>query len=393
MDSKTNIKPRIILHCQYVYGIGHFVRAVELARGLSKNFEVYIINGGESVPNFDFPDIVKFIQLPAIYKDENSEFLLSVDSSFTIEECFNLRKQIIKKTVLNVKPDILITEHFPFGLLFENEVIELITEVKKLNPLSKIVSSVRDIIESSGGGEKDEHISELINKWYDLILVHGDERIADLTLSFSKVAKITVPILHTGYIVRHIPKKQISAGYPLILVSVAAGRLGNELLDTLIDSHILIKEKIKHKLVLFSGAFQKDFSRLKEKVHSLHSEDVKIHCFDGKKYLNYLSKSSLVISLGGYNSIIESIAAKKRMLVYQRGFSGGNEEQDLRILLFEKYGNLSILKPEDLKQARLCNIIVHMINDIKSTKIELNIDGVKNSINALLKLNNDYKTT
>lgn len=80
------------------------------------------------------------------------------------------------------------------------------------------------------------------------------------------------------------------------------------------------------------------------------------------------------------------------MLVYQRGFSGGNEEQDLRILLFEKYGSLSILKPEDLKQERLSNIIVRMIDDIKSTKIELNIDGVKNSINALLKLNNDYKS-
>ena len=94
---------------------------------------------------------------------------------------------------MNVIPDILITEHFPFGLLFENEVIELITEVKKSNPLAKVVSSVRDIIESNGGGEKDEYISELINKWYDLILVHGDERMADLTFSFSKVAKVVVP--------------------------------------------------------------------------------------------------------------------------------------------------------------------------------------------------------
>jgi predicted glycosyltransferase len=392
MGSKIYIKPKIILHCQYVYGIGHFVRALELASGLSKYFEVYIINGGESVPNFDLPETVKYIQLPAIYKEENSDFLLSVDSSFTIEECFILRKNIIQETVLNVIPDILITEHFPFGLLFENEVIELIKEVKKSNPLSKVVSSVRDIIESNGGGEKDEYISELINKWYDLILVHGDERMADLTFSFSKVAKVAVPIFHTGYIVREIPNKEISADYPLVLVSVAAGRLGNELLDAIIDSHLLIKEKIKHKLVLFSGAFQKDFSSLKDKVYSIASLDINIHCFDGNEYLKYLSNASLVISLGGYNSIIESIAAKKTMLVYQRGFSGVNKEQDLRITLFEKYGSLSILKPEDLDKESLSNIIVRMIEDIKSTKIELNFDGVKNSINALLKLNNDYKS-
>ena len=120
--------------------------------------------------------------------------------------------------------------------------------------------------------------------------------------------------------------------------------------------------------------------------------DINIHCFDGNEYLKYLSNASLVISLGGYNSIIESIAAKKTMLVYQRGFSGVNKEQDLRITLFEKYGSLSILKPEDLNQERLSIIIVRMIEDVKSTKIELNFDGVKNSINALLKLNNDYKS-
>ena len=101
MGSKIYIKPKIILHCQYVYGIGHFVRALELASGLSKYFEVYIINGGESVPNFDLPETVKYIQLPAIYKEENSDFLLSVDSSFTIEECFILRKNIIK--IFNIR--------------------------------------------------------------------------------------------------------------------------------------------------------------------------------------------------------------------------------------------------------------------------------------------------
>lgn len=80
------------------------------------------------------------------------------------------------------------------------------------------------------------------------------------------------------------------------------------------------------------------------------------------------------------------------MLVYQRGFSGVNKEQDLRITLFEKYGSLSILKPEDLNQKSLSNIIVSMIEDIKLTKIELNFDGVKNSINTLLDLYNDYKS-
>lgn len=389
MNSKSNIKPKIVIHCQYVYGIGHFVRSIELAHGLSKYFNVFIFNGGEVVPNFNLPKAVKIIQLPEIYKDENSNFLSPVQTSISIEECFQCREEIIKEKVEEIKPDILITEHFPFGLLFEKEVVELISKVKTLNPSSKIVASVRDIIESSGGGKKDEYIANLINKWYDLILVHGDKRLADLPLSFSKTEKITVPIFHTGYIVRHIPKAKKTVYHPLILVSVAGGRLGNELLDALIDSHLLIKQKIKHNIVLFSGAFQKDFRKLKEKVWSLQSEDIKIHCFDSKKYLEYLSNASLVISLGGYNSIIESVAAKKTILVYQRGFSGGNEEQDLRINLFKNHGSLDIIKRIDLVGETLSDIIVNKLSNLKLPIYELNLNGVKNSTKILLNLIND----
>jgi predicted glycosyltransferase len=74
----------------------------------------------------------------------------------------------------------------------------------------------------------------------------------------------------------------------------------------------LIKEKIKHSLILFSGAFQNDFKKQKRKIIDLNSEDIKIYCFDSTTYLNYLSQADLVITLGGYNSIIESVSRNGR---------------------------------------------------------------------------------
>ncbi|MCS4432857.1 glycosyltransferase family protein [Aquiflexum gelatinilyticum] len=379
---------KILLHCQYVYGIGHLVRAVELARGLSNHFQIFILNGGEAVPNFDIPENLKIIQMPAIYKEENSDSLLSVDPSINIEQCFKSRKKIITQSVEEIKPDILITEHFPFGLLFENEVLELIDKVKIENPKAKIVSSVRDIIESKGGGKRDDYVCELINKWYDLVLVHGDGNFAGLSKSFSKTEMIKIPVIQTGYITREIPKVKNVKKPPLILASVAAGRMGNELLDSLIDSHLRIKEKKRHNLVLFSGAFQKDFKKQQEKVISLKSKGIEIHLFDSRKYLKYLSNASLVISLGGYNSIIESVSAKKPMLIYQRGFSGGNEEQNMRIQLFQKNGNLDILKSDDLNSETLSLRILNAINNPKAPDCELNLNGVYNSSQALTSLMN-----
>jgi predicted glycosyltransferase len=385
MKKVSNTKPRVIIHCQYVYGIGHLVRTVELASGLSENFQVFIFNGGETVPNFYLPKEVTFIQLPAIYKKENSNLLSPVDSSTSIEECFQDRRKIIEKKTEEIKPDILITEHFPFGLLFENEVTSLISKVKFTNPSSKIISSVRDIIESNGGGKNDDYIAELINEWYDMVLVHGDENCLHLKQSFSQIDKISVPIFHTGYIVRPIPRNiKTKTQYSIILASVAGGRLGNELLESVIDSHLVIKEKIKHSLILFSGAFQNDFKQQEKKISDLNSEDIKLHCFDSKMYLNYLSQADLVISLGGYNSIIESVSAQKTMLVYQRGFSEGNEEQDLRIKVFEDLGCLKILKPQNLTIKVLPETIINCIKTNRFPKLNLNLKGVQNSSDLIM---------
>jgi predicted glycosyltransferase len=121
--------------------------------------------------------------------------------------------------------------------------LDLITKVKNVNTKAKIVSSVRDLIESSEGGKRDVYVCDLINNWYDMVLVHGDEKFAALSTSFPKITKINVPIFHTGYIVRPIPIGTKNENFPVILASVAGGRLGNELLDAIIDSHLNIREK------------------------------------------------------------------------------------------------------------------------------------------------------
>lgn len=386
MSQAITIFPKLLIHCQYVYGIGHLVRTLELARGLSEHFEVSVISGGEPVKNYEIPKTINFIQLPAIYKEEDSPFLTPINKSTSIEQCFKDRKKIINFNIEQIKPEILITEHFPFGLLFENEVIDLMNEVKKHNNNVKIVSSVRDIIDSSNGGKRDGYICEIINKWFDLILVHGDSKFTGLSHSFSKINEIKVKIIHTGYIVRHIQRETSQKNSVLILVAVAGGRMGTELLDAAINSHLTIRDKIKHRLVLFSGAFQEDLIKLNKKISAINSSEIELHEFNSQTYLNYLSEATLVLSLGGYNSIIESLSLKKRMLVYKRGFKGGNEEQDLRIDFFEKNGNLNVITPNDLTTEKLSKLILQKITDTKESHIELDFNGIKNSKQALIKL-------
>lgn len=386
MKSNNMLKPKVIIHCQYVYGIGHLVRTSELAKGLTENFDVYVFNGGETVPNFKFSESIKFIQLPAIYKEETRNELIPVDKSQTLSDCFDERRSILDKWINKIVPDIIITEHFPFGLLFEKEVLHILDIALKINPNIKNVCSVRDIIESSNGGLKDNYTCTLINKYYDLVLVHGDGAFASLSTSFPRINGINIPVVQTGYIVRPIPIKNNENSIPTILTSVAGGRIGTELLDAMIESHLMVKDKKEHRLVLFSGAFQKDFSILKEKVSALKSDSIVINKFDSRKYLKYLSNASLIISLGGYNSLIESVSIKKTLLIYNRKFAGSNKEQDLRIKLFEKHGLLKVISSDDLQKEKLTRLILEKFEPHEAPKIEVATNGVQNSRKQLLKL-------
>lgn len=376
-----------MIHCQYVYGIGHFVRTIELAKGLCNHFSVFILNGGESVPNFYIPSEINLIPLPAIYKQENVSYLSPVDSTYSIEECFKKRRDIIDNTLSNLKPEIIITEHFPFGLLFEDEVVYLITSAKLLNSNVLVVCSVRDIIESASGNIKDNITVQLLNKWYDLLLIHGDEKYYHLKNTFSRYNEISIPNYHTGYVIKSI-EQNIKTDHikPIILASIAGGRLGKELLNALIKNHSAVNKKIIHKLILFTGAFESRFEELSNEIKKLSSDDIELFSFDRESYLSYFSQADLVISLGGYNSIIEAISNRKRLLVYQRGFAHGNEEQDLRLNLFKEIGILNVISSEDLNNCNLADSIIQsLINDI-DRNINLNVNGVAFSTELILKL-------
>jgi predicted glycosyltransferase len=379
-------KPRVLIHCQYVYGIGHYVRSVELARGLSERFDVFLLNGGEIVPNYDLPPEVTCFQLPAIYRDEQAGHLIPVDPSLSLDDCFKARASLIERLVCQIKPDILITEHFPFGLLFEIEVMTLIAQVKQCEPKARIVSSVRDVIESEQGGQQDTHICSLLNQWYDLVLVHSDNHIVPFSSSFPLMEKIKIPIHSTGYVVRAVAPQIPKADPPLLMVSVGGGRLGDELLYAVLDAHRTVASQWRHHLVLFTGAFQKDIQQLYIRVEKYAHLHVTIHEFDQEHYRQMLAVASAVICLGGYNSLLEAVSAQLPTLVYQRKFHGKNKEQALRSTLFERSGLVRLLSPDDLAIDRLAARILELVENHEHPGTHVRVDGAVNARKILERL-------
>lgn len=376
--------PKILIHCQYVYGLGHLIRALQLAKGLVNDFDVYFLSGGEAVKGISIDQNIHFFQLDALYKEEDSNQLTSVDDSLTTEESLSNRKKVINELIQEIRPDVILTEHFPFGFLFEQEVLNLISKAKTVNQNIKIVSSVRDVIESEKGSKSDNKTVEYLNQYYDLLLVHGDENVIPLETSFSLSDQVNIRQVRTGYIIDSTLKRK-QKKKKTIVVSIAGGRVGRELKGAVINAYKSIQGKINHELLVFDGAFNS------EDALNCSEKGIKYFNFDRSVFLQELSKSDITISLGGYNTIVESLYAANKVLIYNREFSGDNFEQEIRISSLAKLGLITRLNEDQLEPRKLANIILKTIScQAEPHKINIDFDGIKTSVREIKSLINCY---
>ncbi len=384
MNSVT--KKIILMHCQYVYGIGHFIRTLEIAKSLSSEYRVIILNGGNPIENMIIPPEIELVQLPAIHKKEDSNQLIPLNCDLSIDDCFNLRREIIVNILQRINIDVLVTEHFPFGFLFKEEVLFLIKLLKEINPNCKFVSSVRDLVNSYDGSETDELTCEILNSYYDLLMIHSDKNVIPFETSFPKFKDIKISIKYTGYVTRKIITKN-SKNFQLediALVSVGGGSMGEELQKAIIKVHLELKKNWNHKLIVFLGSYQNI------ELESLPASIV-IHKFDQSAYDVYLRKAKLLICMGGYNTVLEAISLNLPLLVYQKAFSQNNFEQACRINELQKIGLVHSLYPNELQHSTLISKILTILKLGKNQK-SMNFNGAENTKQAIsLLINSQYK--
>jgi predicted glycosyltransferase len=243
---------KLMFYCQHILGMGHLVRSMEIVRGLMSDFQVCFINGGEIIKEFPFPDGVEVVNLPAIKTDSEFQALQVVDTQFSLEEVQEIRKNQLLEVCDRFQPDIFAIELFPFGRgKFSFELIPVLEKIKASPKPVKIVSSLRDIIVTKTNRIKyEEKVCSLVNKYFDLLLVHGDPNFYPLEETFTRIADIKCPIVYTGFVIQEgnkniestpEDKEILATEKPMILVSVGGGRFGHELIDCVIAFPIKFK--------------------------------------------------------------------------------------------------------------------------------------------------------
>jgi predicted glycosyltransferase len=352
---------RLMFYCQHILGMGHLVRSMEIVRGLVPDFQVCFINGGEIVEGFDVPADVEVVNLPAIKTDSEFQELQVVDSAYTLEEVQEMRTVELLRVLDRFQPDILMVELFPFGRRrFSFELVPLLERAKAGG--TKVVCSLRDIVVTKSDRTKHEDkVCKLMNKYFDLLLVHGDPQFQPLEETFSRIEDLNCEVQFTGYVAQPQPTAiaelpELAPDKPLILVSVGGGRFGHELLDCVAHTAPILQHHIPHQIQVFTGPFMPEAKLLELQAIAAGTPNMRVDRYT-PNLLSYMQQADLSISMSGYNTTMNVLTTGVRAMLLP--FTGNDDqEQRIRAQKLANLGVVEMIQPEDLDPNRFAQKVI-----------------------------------
>lgn len=374
-------KPRLLFYCQHVLGMGHFTRSIEIVKGLS-GFAVSFLNGGDRIQDFELPAGVEFIDLPPIRTDADFRRIEATDGTLDLEQIKRARTALILEACERIRPAVAVIELFPFGRRkFAFELVPMLEQLRRSG--TTIACSLRDIVVGKDDQAKfEERTRRLVDRYFDLLLIHSDPRFQRLEETFESAAALACETHYTGFVMQPPPPRQPRTGEkPLIVVSIGGGRVGGELLECAIRASAILEPSHPHRMLAFSGPFVTGDEWRRATEAAAHSPSVTLERFN-PRFLESLANADLSISMAGYNTCMNIIATGVRALVYP--FTGGdNEEQTTRADKLEHLGAVSVLRPSDLTPAELGQRILRSLSAPAPGTIALDTNGVSRTAELL----------
>ena len=192
----------VLLHVQYLLGIGHLQRSLRIAGALAHDgITVTLVNGGPPAPELAADPKVRVVQLEPV-RARDASFALVDDAGQPIGDTLRARRQeALLAAFAAARPDAVVIEGFPFARrAFAFELDPLIAAAQAATPRPPVICSVRDIIAWRDDSARHRAIAERVCRDFDAVLVHGDPKLISFEASFPAAPDIADRLIYTGYV-------------------------------------------------------------------------------------------------------------------------------------------------------------------------------------------------
>ncbi len=361
-DEHRRRRRRILLYSHDGGGLGHLRITLGVATALAKRLPddtILLLTGSNQASAFPHPDNVDFVKLPSMpLRDLYVDLPGSASPPSHLTQVLYFREQVAFATIAAFNPDLLVVDHAPVGLF--QELARSLAWVEQVAPQTRRALLMRDI---TFGAEQTKTIWSnegslpLLDRFYDRILVYGDQSVFDPVIEYGMSAEAAAKTVFVGYLTPHAARRSAAevreelgiGDQRLIAVTVGGGGDGVDVLRAFVRGFAEHAPADVSAYVvtgpLLPAADAAEIAALASGVPRL-----RIAAFDAD-FPAVAETATVLVGMGGYNAMTEAVYCGKRAVTVPR--PPGPEEQTLRAERFGRRGLIREVAHRDLSPETL----------------------------------------
>ena len=347
------MRPKVLLYAQHILGIGHLVRAARIAQAMAgAGLDVTVVLGGMPVDGVDWGD-ARLHYLPAIRAGEGGYADLVDSDGRPVDDALReVRRGELLEVFETTRPDIVLVEAFPFGRrAMRFELIPALEAARQWRKPPVIASSIRDILHENRKVHLNAQTAELVERLFDLVLVHGDPGLIPLEESYPEADRIAPRVRYTGIVAPEPPGKLSGPGADVV-VSAGGGAVGDLLFKTAIEARGLSGAREASWCFITGPNLDEGTAAM---LRECAGSGVMVEAFRSD-FVALLAQARLSISQAGYNTSADILRAGCRSILVPSAYQG-ETEQTRRAHLLEARGLARVVEERDMSAVRLAGVV------------------------------------
>ena len=365
---------RVLIAVTHLLGAGHLTRAAALARAFAAaGHDATVASGGMPAPLVR-TDGFTFVQLPPV-RIAGTDFrtLLDEGGEPVTPARLEARRDMLVALAGGIRPDILVTELFPFGRrILAGEFLTLVEEVRVRRPDALVLASVRDILVAPARPDRIATVHETLERFYDAVLVHGDPDLIPLDASWPLDEGTRALLRYTGYVDHGMLVAALANDAGEIVVSGGSSAASLPLYRASLAAAALVPERPWR--ILVGGVAEAELETL-VRAAPAHAVVERVR----GDFRDLLAGAAVSVSQAGYNTVVDVLRAGCRAVLVP--FEAGNEtEQRLRAERLVASGHAELLLEMNLSPAAVVEAVRRALQRPRPDSATIRFDGAERSV-------------
>ncbi|KAM3115405.1 glycosyltransferase family protein [Phormidesmis sp. 146-33] len=385
---------KLLVYSHDAFGLGNIRRMLAICEYLLQtipNLSILLLSGSPMMQGFRISNNLDYIKLPCLNRGTTGKIatkFLGMDADETVK----LRSKLIRSAAASFKPDMVLVDKKPYGI--QNELMPTLTYLKTVQPETKMVLLLRDILDSPEVtiAEWQKHgFEQTVEEFYDRLLIVGTPEIFDFCHAYQLPSHIAYKARYCGYLRRPQGCKSeaevrqelaLADSDRLVVVTPGGGEDGYPMVDAFLQG----VSTSTFKSLVICGPEMPIQQRQALYQTAAHLPQVEMREFSDD-LMSYLGAADIVVSMGGYNTICEVLTAGKRAVIVPR--VKPSQEQIIRTNCMARFGFFSAIEPSQLSPQTLFQAVQWQMDQVNHPLPQIDLNGlsrIAHHLSSLMKV-------